>query len=127
MNKGSSIFIFLGATGLVCLLGLPLLLSPMSWARTLRWELPEQKALANYLGRSLGAVGLSIAVMGYLAARDPWQYRFVFVLVILLGIFLTVVHGYGFVKKSQPAFENIEAILFPLISLLAWYFYPHQP
>ena len=127
MNTGSSIFIFAGATGLVCLLGLPLLLAPMSWARKLGWELPAQQELANYFGRSLGAVGLSIAIVGYLAARDPWQYRSVFILVILLGIFLTGVHVYGFLKRNQPKFENIEVLLYPLVSLLAWYFYPHQP
>jgi hypothetical protein len=127
MNTGSSIFIFAGATGLTLLIGLPLLLAPMSWARKLGWEMPAQQALANYLGRSLGAVGLSIAIVGYLAARDPWQYRAVFILVILLGIFLTGVHVYGFIKKNQPKFENIEILLYPLVSLLAWYFYPHQP
>jgi hypothetical protein len=127
MNKGSAIFIFIGATAIVCLLGLPLLISPMTWARKLGWEIPEQKDLANYFGRSLGAVGLSIAIVGYMAAFDPWQYRFVFDLVIWLGIFLAGVHVYGFIKKNQPVFENVEAFLYPLISLLAWYFYPHQP
>jgi hypothetical protein len=62
-----------------------------------------------------------------MAAFDPWQYRFVFDLVIWLGIFLAGVHVYGFIKKNQPAFVNIEAFLYPLISLLAWYFYPQRP
>lgn len=57
MNKGSAIFIFIDATAIVCLLGLPLLISPMTWARKVGWEIPEQKDLANYFGRSLGAVG----------------------------------------------------------------------
>ncbi len=127
MNTGSSIFMLAGSTGLVILLGLPLLISPMAWARRLGWKIPEEADLANYLGRSLGGVGLSIAAVGYLAARDPWQYRPVFDLLIVLGVFLTAVHVYGFVRRSQPVFENLEIVLYPLVSALAWYFYPHSP
>jgi hypothetical protein len=127
MNKGSSIFMLVGATGLVLLLGLPLLLAPLGWARKLGWTLPERTELTNYFGRSLGGVSLSIAAVAYLAARDPWQYRAMFLLVILLGVLMTGVHLYGLIKKNQPRFENVETFLYPLVSLLAWYFYPHQP
>lgn len=127
MNTGSSIFLLIGASGLVILLGVPLLISPIAWGRRLGWRIPEQTDLANYLGRSLGGVALSIAIMGYLAARDPWQYRFVFDLVILIGIFLTGVHAYGYIKKKQHMIENVEIILYVLVSFLAWYLYPHQP
>jgi hypothetical protein len=127
MNKGSSIFMLIGASGLVIFLGLPLLISPIAWGRMLGWIIPEQTDLASYFGRSLGGVALSIALMGYLAAHDPWQYRFVFDLVILIGIFLIGVHTYGYIKKNQPVIENVEIILYALVSLLAWYLYPHQP
>jgi len=70
MNAGSSIFMFVGSTGLVILLGLPLLISPMGWARRLGWKIPQEADLAN-LGRSLGGVLLSVAVEGDLAARNP--------------------------------------------------------
>jgi hypothetical protein len=49
MNTGSSIFMWVGSTGLVILLGLPLLISPMGWARKLGWKIPEEADLANYL------------------------------------------------------------------------------
>jgi hypothetical protein len=62
MNKGSSIFMLIGASGLVILLGLPLLVSPIAWERMLGWTIPEQTDLANYFGRSLGGVALSIAI-----------------------------------------------------------------
>lgn len=125
MNIGPSIFMLVGATGLVILLGLPLLLSPMSWARKPGWQLPAQTELANYLGRSLGAVGLSVAVVAYLAARVPWQYRAMFVLVILLGVSLTGVHVQGLV--NQPVFEHAEAFLYTLVSLMGLVFYSLQP
>jgi hypothetical protein len=127
MNTGSSIFMLIGASGLVIFLGLPLLVSPIAWGRMLGWTIPEQTDLASYFGRSLGGVALSIAIMGYLAAHDPWQYRFVFDLVILIGIFLIGVHAYGYIKKNQPVVENVEIILYALVSLMSWYLYPHQP
>jgi hypothetical protein len=127
MNTGSSIFMLIGASGLVIFLGLPLLLFPIAWGRMLGWTIPEQTDLASYLGRSLGGVALSIAIMGYLAAHDLWQYRFVFDLVILIGIFLIGVHAYGYLKKNQPAIENVEIILYALVSFLAWYLHPVQP
>jgi hypothetical protein len=127
MNAGSAIFMRAGAAALVVLIGLPLLISPTTWGRCLGWTLPVEKDFANYLGRSLGGVALSIAIVCYLAARDPWQYRSVFDLVILLGIFLTVVHVHGFIKKSQPMIENLEILLYLLVSLLAWRLYPHPP
>jgi hypothetical protein len=126
MNNGSSIFMLSGATALVLLLGLPLLFAPLAWARTLGWRVPQDTDLANYFGRSLGAASLSIGVVGYIAARDPWQYRNVFILVILVGVLLTGVHVYGYVKKSQPVFESIEIFFWPIVSLLSWYFYPHK-
>jgi hypothetical protein len=124
MNSGSRIFMLAGSTVLVLLLGLPLLIRPMTWGRALGWKIPEEKLLANYLGRSLGGVALSIAIVGFRAARDPWGYHAMFDLIILVGILMTAVHAYGFIRKTQPWFENVEALLYPLVSLLAWIFYP---
>jgi hypothetical protein len=47
-----------------------------------------------------------------------------FDLIILIGIFMTAVHAYGFIRKAQPWFENVEVLLYPLVSLLSWIFYP---
>jgi hypothetical protein len=65
MNSGSRIFMLVGSTALVLLLGLPLLIRPMTWGRVLGWKIPEERNLANYLGRSLGGVALSIAIVGF--------------------------------------------------------------
>jgi len=127
MNLGSRIFMLVGSIALVLLLGLPLLFVPMAWGRRLGWKIPEESDLANYLGRSLGGVALSIALVGFLAARDPWRYRAVFELLIFIGGFMTAVHAYGFVKKIQPRIENVEVLIYPLVSLLAWWLYPQQP
>ena len=127
MTTGARLFMLVGATGLVLLLGLPLLIRPMAWGRRLGWTIPEPTDFANYLGRSLGGVALALGIMGYVTAYDPWQYRFMFDLVILIGIFLTGVHAHGFFKKTQPIIEHVEIILYAVGSVLAWYVYPHQP
>ena len=62
-----------------------------------------------------------------LAAMDPWKYRSVFDLLILIGIFMVGVHLYGFLKKNQPIIEHLEIALYLILSLLAWYFYPQPP
>jgi len=67
---------------------------------------------------------LAIAILCFQAARDPWGYRGAFDLIIMVGIFMTAVHLYGFVKKSQPWFESVEVLLYPLVTLLAWMCYP---
>lgn len=112
---------------LFMLLGLPLLICPMAWGRRLGWTIPEPPEFANYLGRSLGAVALALAIMGYVAASDPWQYRFMFDLVIVIGILLTGVHVYGFLTKAQPLIEHLEIMLYAVGSVVAWYVYPQPP
>ena len=127
MNTGSRIFMLVGSTAVLLLVGLPLLFVPKAWGRKLGWKIPEESNLANYLGRCLGGVVVSIGIVGLKAAADPWSYRAVFELVIFVGIFMTAVHVYGFVKKNQPRIENVEVFIDSLISVLAWWLYPQQP
>jgi hypothetical protein len=127
MNHGSKIFMLVGSVAILLLIGLPLLFVPMAWGRRLGWKIPEESDFANYLGRSLGGVAVSIAILGFKAAQDPWRYQAVFGLLIFIGILMTAVHLYGFIKKTQPKIENVEVFIYPLISLLAWWLYPQQP
>jgi hypothetical protein len=127
MNTGSSIFMLVGSTLFLICFGLPLFICPMVWARRIGWKIPEEKDLANYLGRALGGIILPVIIMGYLAAKSPWEYRWVFTMVILIGIFQTLVHLYGFIKKSQPLIEHLEIFLYTALSLVTWYFYPSPP
>lgn len=127
MNTGSSLFMLIGSTLFLFAFGLPLLLFPMAWARRIGWSLPEDKDLAIYLGRSLGCMVVSVLIMGFLAATDPWKYRFVFELFIIISIFMVGVHLYGFVKKNQPLIEHLEIGMYSLTCLMAWYFYPQPP
>ena len=127
MNTGSSLFMLACATFVLLAFGLPLLLCPMAWARRIGWTIPQEKDLANYLGRSLGGVVMALIIMAFRAAFDPWKYRFVFDLSVIIGIFMVGVHLYGFVKKNQPLIEHLEIVMYSLLSLLAWHFYPQPP
>jgi succinate-acetate transporter protein len=127
MNTDSSIFLLVGATFFLTIFSLPLLITPMRWARILRWKIPDDTDLANYLGRSLGALAVPLNIMMYVTARDPWAYRAIFDFLILTGVFLCAVHVYGFIKKVQPLSEHLEIIMYAGVVLLTWYFYPQPP
>jgi hypothetical protein len=68
-----------------------------------------------------------VIILAFMASRDPWAYRSVFDLVILLGVFQVGVHAYGFIRKTQPLVEHLEIGLYALLSALAWLFYPQPP
>lgn len=70
---------------------------------------------------------VAMIAMAFLAASDPWKYRFVSEMLILVGIFMVGVHLHGFVRKNQPLIEHLEIGLHLLMSLLAWVFYPQAP
>jgi len=126
MNTPSSIFMVVVAT--VLFLGSsPLLISPMAWARRVGWKVPEETDLANYLGRSLAGLILPVSISMYLAARDPWEYRIVFDLLILAFTFASIIHFYGFLMKVQPLIEHVEILIYSGLALGTWYFYPKPP
>ena len=127
MNTASSIFMVVGGTAFVLIFGLPLLISPMPWARRVGWKIPDDTDLANYLGRSLGGLVVPLIILLYVGARDPWEYRVLFDFLILATIFAAGVHFYGFVKKSQPLIEHLEIFMYIGLTLLSWYFYPQPP
>lgn len=127
MGKMSKYFLFVGATFYLFLFALPLFICPMSWARRVGWKIPDDTDLANYLGRSLGGLIMPIIIMSYWSARSPWKYRLMFSLVVLIGIFQVIVHAYGFIRKKQPITEDLEIILYSLLSVLALVFYPKAP
>ena len=127
MNLGSSIFLMVGGTLFLLFFGLPLLISPMFWARTIGWKIPEDTDLSNYLGRSLGGVVIPVIIVSFMAARNPYEFRIIFDLIMLIAVFMVFLHLYGFIRGKQPLIENIEIILYSVLAFLAWFFYPVPP
>ena len=106
-RKSSAFLLGAGSTGLV-VFGVPLLLSPLRWARALRWRVPDDTDLTVYLGRSLGAVAVALSAGTLRAARRPEEHRIIFEVGFLTGALLAAVHLRGALLRRQPWTETAE-------------------
>lgn len=103
---------------------LPILLFPLSWARLMRWTIPEQTDLTIYFGRCLGAFILIIQIIMLRAATTGTGYIFTFdVLFLVFGLML-IIHIYGAIKRVQPMTETLEIGLWLALLLMNTVFYP---
>ncbi len=118
-NAFASVFLWGAGVAFLVIFALPLFLAPLSWARCFKWRIPDERNLVVYLGRSLGAVGLAVVWVAFQAARDPESHLYVFDLIILAGILLTVVHIWGAIKRTQPWTENLEILFYVLLTGVA--------
>ena len=118
--------VYLVVAGVAMLAGfaVPLIVAPMAWARALRWEVPESRQLATFLGRS---VGVLLGVVGAFAIRvagAPQARPFFFELLIWLLVAMIALHGYGAIRKAQPVTETAEIGLWAILLLVTLAFYP---
>jgi hypothetical protein len=118
------IYLYVVAVAMGIGFGIPLLLVPIQWARVFRWEIPQQRDLATFLGRSVGVFICVLAIFAYKAANTPAVQPFFFDLLlwVIAGSFL--IHVYGAIKKAQPVTETIEILLWIFLFLATLAFYP---
>jgi hypothetical protein len=100
---------------------------PLTWARWLRWPIPEAtdgRNLSVYFGRCLGAVASVLAAVVLVKADDTAVQPALFA--ILIGIFalMVAVHVWGAVRKIQPRSESIETFGWAGLLVLALLFCP---
>ena len=126
-DRRSSLFLLAASSIGLLVFALPLLLSPLRWAKRLRWRVPEDTDLTVYLGRSLGALATAVSVSGLLAARDPRRHRIVFPIAALAGFLLTGVHVWGAIQKRQPWTETVEILFWGAMAAGAVASYPREP
>lgn len=107
--------------------GVPMAIWPIQWAKTLRWNIPEQTDLAVYYGRCLGCVAFVIGAFGVLASSHPAVLVFYFQFLLAVWILMVIVHVYGAVKKIQPITETYEIGFWFGLVLLALSFWPNVP
>ena len=107
-SEYSSTFLQVFAAIVLVAFAVPFLFAPMAWGRMIGFKPPGQTDLAVYFGRSLGAVGLGICLMCYLASQDPAIQPVVLDGLILISAALTVTHIYGAIRKIQPLIETLE-------------------
>jgi hypothetical protein len=103
---------------------LPLFLMPLSWARIMQFNVPEDSHLNIYFGRCLGAFILIIEWMIFRGATDAGLTITAFQILFAVFGMMLIVHLYGWMKGIQPKTENLENIFWALLLFLAGLFYP---
>lgn len=104
---------------------IPLLLTPLRWARVMGFTIPAHTDLAAYFGRSVGALA---AAANYLALRAGLTGEGVATVVGFLAAvaaMMVLIHAWGAYKKIQPLSETLEIGFWILIGLASLGVYPH--
>jgi hypothetical protein len=117
---------YLGVLAIVTMLffSLPLFFQPLSWARLMLWEVPEQTHLAIYFGRCLGAFILIIQVIMLRGALSVADRITAFEVLYLVFGLMWLIHVYGAIRRIQPLSETLEIGLWTVLLLLNTAFYP---
>jgi hypothetical protein len=126
-NRRSALFLLATSGVSLGAVALPLFLSPLKWAKRLRWRVPEDTDLTVYLGRSLGAVAVALSLGGLWAARDPWRHRIVFKIAGVAAALLVGVHVRGAIEGKQPWTETAEIPVWAAVAIGAVACYPREP
>jgi hypothetical protein len=117
----ASWFLLLAGVFFLLAFVVPILLAPLSWARFMRWTLPDDTDLTVYFGRCLGAAALAIVYVVFRSAPAPEQHPLVFELIITTSALMAVVHVWGALRRAQPWTEDAEIIMYAGVTALAWW------
>jgi hypothetical protein len=120
---------FLVVTALMALvtLGLPMLLTPLTWAGWLRWPVPaatDGRDLATYFGRCLGAVICVQAAVVLLNATDDDVQPVLFAIVTANFALMVAIHLWGAWRRIQPVSETVETAAWAALLVLGLLFWP---
>jgi hypothetical protein len=126
-NARSTLFLLAASGVSLGAFAVPLLLSPLKWAKRLRWQVPEDTDLTVYLGRSLGAVAVAMSLGALWAACDPWRHRIVFKMAAAAAALLAGVHVRGAIEGKQPWTETAEIPFWAAMAIGAIVCYPEEP
>ena len=121
-NAADFLLILTLATTLV--FALPIFLVPLTWARLMTWQIPQQTDLAVYFGRCLGAFILILEALMLRAALTGEAMHTAFELLAATATMMIVVHVYGALKRIQPLSETLEIGFYVLMLVLTLMFWP---
>ena len=121
-NAADFLLILTLATTLV--FALPIFLVPLTWARLMAWQIPQQTDLAVYFGCCLGAFILILEALMLRAALTGEAMHTAFELLAATATMMIVVHVYGALKRIQPLSETLEIGFYVLLLLLTLMFWP---
>lgn len=111
-------------TGVALSFGLPILLMPFRWATAFGWRLPEDRDLALYFGRCLGAFVLVFAALMLRAAITGDYLVVTFQLALGASAMMVLVHLWGAAQRVQPISETYEIGMYGALFAATLLFYP---
>jgi len=126
-SEQASGFLVVVALFALVTLGLPMLVVPLTWARWLRWPIPDAtdgRNLSVYFGRCLGAVICVQAVVVLLAADDVALQPVLFAILVGQFAVMIAVHVWGALRQIQPLSETLETVGWAVLLVLALLFTP---
>jgi len=103
---------------------LPIFLVPLTWARWFGWRIPQERDLAIYFGRCLGAFILIVEALMLRAGLSGEGLVFTFQVLLAVATLMVVVHVWGAIRRIQPISETLEIGMYSGMFLLAVLFYP---
>ncbi len=120
----SDIFLYVAAAAMLISFGLPLLIAPVSWARVFRWQVPDERRLVVFMGRSMGVFIALMSVFAIQATRAPAAKPFFFDMMLFTFAAMLVLHVVGAIRKTQPVTETAEIGLWVVLFIVTLCFYP---
>lgn len=103
---------------------LPIFLVPLTWARWFGWRIPQERDLAIYFGRCLGAFILIVEALMLRAGLNGEGLLFTYQVLLGVAALMVVVHIWGALLRIQPISETLEIGMYSGMFLLAVLFYP---
>ena len=103
---------------------LPIFLVPLTWARWFGWRIPQERDLAIYFGRCLGAFILIVEALMLRAGLSGEGIVFTFQVLLGVATLMVIVHIWGAIRRIQPISETLEIGMYSGLFLLAVLFYP---
>jgi len=103
---------------------LPIFLVPLTWARWFGWRIPQERDLAIYFGRCLGAFVLVIEALMLRAGLSGEGLLFTYQVLLGVAALMVIVHIWGALLRIQPISETLEIGMYSGMFLLALLFYP---
>jgi hypothetical protein len=123
-NEFSQDYLMFLMIGTTLAFSIPIFFFPLTWAKIMRWTIPEQTDLAVYFGRCLGSLALVMEYCTYQAATNGIGEVTIFHIWIGMCTFMVGLHIYGAIKRIQPMTETLEIALWVLLLFLSLAFYP---
>ncbi|HBA67342.1 MAG TPA: hypothetical protein DCZ48_14415 [Methylococcaceae bacterium] len=123
-NEFSQDYLMFLMIGTSLAFSIPIFFFPLTWAKIMKWTIPEQTDLVLYFGRCLGSLALVLEFCTFQAATIGTGEVLIFQYWIGICSFMVGLHIYGAIKHIQPIIETIEIGLWVVLLFLSLAFYP---